>query len=169
MKSGKENKKVSRMVDIQEVSIAVASASVAVGVIYYSLQLRHQTKSRKTDAFWRVYQSFNSKEFLEASFKVWNLEFEDYDDFLKKYGPPFAENPVAVAICLVGNLYEGAGELLYRGLADYKTVSNIPTSMMWEKLKPIAEGARKQYNFPSFWNRVEYLYNEGKKREQKGV
>ena len=154
------------MSEIQTVSIAVASASVVVGVVYYSLQFRHQTKSRKTDAFWRVHQSFNSREFLEATFKVWNLEFEDYDDFLKKYGPPFAESPVAVALGIVGNLYEGAGELLYRGLTDYETVSNIPTSMMWEKLKPIAEGARKQYSFPEFWSKFEYLYNEGKKREQ---
>jgi len=155
------------MIDIQTVSIVIASASVVAGVVYYSLQLRHQTKSRKTDAFWRVHQSFNSKEFLEATFKVWNLQFEDYDDFLKKYGPPFAESSVAVALCIVGNLYEGAGELLYRGLTDYKTVSNFPTTMMWEKMKPIAEGARKQYNFPSLWNKFEYLHNESKKMEQR--
>lgn len=155
------------MVDIQTVSIVIASASVVAGVVYYSLQLRHQTKSRKTDAFWRVHQSFNSKEFLEASFKVWNLQFEDYDDFLKKYGPPFAESSVAVALGIVGNLYEGAGELLYRGLTDYKTISNIPTSLMWKKMEPIVEGARKQYNFPSLWNKFEYLHNESKKREQR--
>jgi hypothetical protein len=155
------------MVDIQTVSIVIASASVVAGVVYYSLQLRHQTKSRKTDAFWRVHQSFNSKEFLEASFKVLNLRFEDYDDFLKKYGPPFAESSLAVALSIVSNLYEGAGELLYRGLTDYKTISNIPTSMMWEKMKPIVEGARKQYNFPSLWNKFEYLHNESKKREQR--
>ncbi|NWG10813.1 hypothetical protein HXY33_03555 [Candidatus Bathyarchaeota archaeon] len=86
---------------------------------------------------------------------------------MKKYGLPFAESSVAVALGIVGNLYEGAGELLYRGLTDYKTISNIPTSTMWEKMKPIVEGARKQYNFPSLWNKFEYLHNESKKREQR--
>jgi len=157
------------MVDIQTASIVVASASVVAGVVYYALQLRHQTKMRKTDAFWRVYQSFNNKEFLEATFKVWNLEFEDYDDFLKKYGPPFAESPVAVAIAVVANLYEGAGELLHSGLVDHKTLSEMPTSMTWRKMKPIVEGARKQYNFPALWDHFEYLYNEGRKREQRGA
>jgi len=157
------------MVDVQTISIAVASASVVAGVIYYSFQVRHQTKIRRTDAFWRVYQSFNSKEFLEALFKVWNLEFEDYNDFLKKYGLPFAEGPVAVALALVGNMYEGAGELLRKGLADYETVSDMPTDMTWEKMKPIIDGARKQYNFPALFAGFEYLYKEGKKREKRGV
>jgi hypothetical protein len=154
------------MVDIQTVSIMLASASVIAGVVYYALQLRHQTKTRKTDAFWRIQQSFNSKEFLEAVFRVWNLDFEDYNDFLKKYGQPFAESPAAVALAVVGNLYEGAGELLHRGLVDYESISNIPTSITWEKMKPIIEGTRKQYNFPALYDKFEYLYNEVKKREQ---
>jgi hypothetical protein len=157
------------MVDIQTISIAIASASVVAGVIYYSVQIRHQTKARRTEIIWKNYQSFNSKEFLEAMFKVWNLEFVDYNDFVKKYGPPWSENPVSVALALVGNMFEGAGELLHKGLADYETVSNIPTGITWEKIKPIAEGARKQYNFPHLWIEFEYLYNEMKKREQAGV
>ena len=159
------------MVDIQTVSIAVASASVTVAAIYYVWQIRHQTKMRRTDSFWRVYQSFNSKEFLEATFKVLNLEFEDYDDLLKKYGAPFAETPVAVAIAVVANLYEGAGELLHSGLVDHKTLSEMPTRMMWRKMKPIVEGARKQYNFPALWDHFEYLHNEMTKyaQQQPGV
>jgi hypothetical protein len=157
---------VSIVVDITEISAIAAAMGVIVGVVLTYLEVRNLVRARQTDAFWRVYQSFNSKEFLEAMYKVFNLEFEGYNDFLKKYGPPFAESSVAVALGTVGNLYEGAGELLYRGLADYESVSNIPTSMTWEKMKPIVEGARKQYNFPSLFNKFEYLYNEGKKREQ---
>jgi hypothetical protein len=131
------------------------------------LQVRNLVKARRAEVIWKNYLSFNSKEFLEALLKVINLEFEDYNDFVKKYGLPLAENPVAVALCMVCNLFEGAGELLHKGLADYETVSNIPTGMTWEKMKPIVEGARKQYNFPVLWTDFEYLYNEMKKREQK--
>jgi hypothetical protein len=73
MKRGKENKLVLRVVDIQTVSIAVASASVTVAAIYYVWQIRHQTKIRKTDAFWRVYQSFNSFLKLFSKCGIWNL------------------------------------------------------------------------------------------------
>jgi len=37
------------MVDIQTLSIAIASTSVVAGVVYYVLQIRHQTKLRQTD------------------------------------------------------------------------------------------------------------------------
>lgn len=37
------------MVEIQTVSIVIASAGVFVAVIYYILQVRHQTRLRQTD------------------------------------------------------------------------------------------------------------------------
>jgi len=51
-------------VDVQTVSIAIASASVVVGVVYYALQLRHQAKARQdmvkarhADVFMRLYST----------------------------------------------------------------------------------------------------------------
>jgi hypothetical protein len=155
------------MVDVTEISAIVAAAGVLIGVVYYILEMKHQTKIRKTDAFWRVYQSFTSKEFVEAQFKVWNLDFKDYNDFLKKYGSPFAESSVATAIGIVCNLYDGAGDLLYRGLIGHESVSNIPSILVWRKVKPIIEGVRKEYNWTLLYNKFEYLYNEMQKREQK--
>jgi hypothetical protein len=75
------------MVDVQTVSIAVASASVIVGVIYYVFQIRHQTKLRETDLLLRLNSTmFANKEFLKDLWKIWDLEYKDYDDFNKKYG-----------------------------------------------------------------------------------
>jgi hypothetical protein len=53
---------VSIVVDIQTVSIAIASASVVAGVVYYALQLRNQTKIRKTDLLVRLYSTMTSKD-----------------------------------------------------------------------------------------------------------
>lgn len=155
--------------DIPSISAIVAAIGVLIGVAFTYLEIRDLVKARRTEVIWRNYQSFCSKEFLEALLKVVNLEFEDYNDFVEKYGSILAENPVAVALCMVGNVFEGAGELLHKGLADYETVSNIPTVIVWEKMRPIVEGARKQYNFPALWTNFEYFYNETKKREQGGV
>ena len=43
-----------KMVDIQTLSIAIASVSVVVGIIYYSFQIRNQTKARQTDLVMRL-------------------------------------------------------------------------------------------------------------------
>jgi hypothetical protein len=40
---------------------------------------------------------------------------------------------------------------------------------LWEKVKPIVEGLRKQLNEPRAYGWFEYLYNEMRKREQKGA
>jgi hypothetical protein len=53
------------MVDIQTVSIAIASAGVFAAAIYYALQIRHQTKLRETDLLVRLYSTFTNKEVLE--------------------------------------------------------------------------------------------------------
>jgi hypothetical protein len=67
------------VVDIQTASIAIASASVVVGVVYYALQLRNQNRMRQTDLLMRLYAIFTSREFEEAWYKVLCLEFKDYE------------------------------------------------------------------------------------------
>jgi len=154
------------MVDVQTASIVVASASIIAGVIYYALQLRHQTKVRQTDLSWRLLSSFNSKEYIEAYLKIVNLEFKDYNEFCKKYGSAFSDTPVQAALGMVCNLFEGAGGLLHRQLIDVETVSHmLPVSYTWEKVKPIVDGMRKELNLPPLYEWFEYLYNRMQKRD----
>jgi hypothetical protein len=61
---------VLRVIDIQTVSIAVASASIVVAVVYYILQLRHQSKVRQTDLLVRLFSMTMTKDFAEAWEKV---------------------------------------------------------------------------------------------------
>jgi hypothetical protein len=106
------------MVDIQTVSIMLASASVIAGVVYYALQIRHQSKIRETDVIVRMNPSFSLSliDWQQAAFKVANLQFKDYDDFVKKYGSFSTETPTIMAIHTIGNFYEGIGYLLKRNL-----------------------------------------------------
>ena len=46
------------MVDIQTISIAIASAGVFLAAIYYTIQIRHQTKMRHTDLVVRLYSAW---------------------------------------------------------------------------------------------------------------
>jgi hypothetical protein len=165
---------VSIVVDIlllQTVSIAIASAGVFLAAIYYILQIRHQTKMRQMDLIMRLYSAFASKEFTEAGLVVTSLEIRGYDDFVEKFGMPSAEEPVWTALYMGINYLNEVGMLLHRGFIDIESVDELfgyRVAVFWEKLKPLIEGWRKQLN-PQVAKWFEYLYNEMKKREQRGV
>jgi len=150
------------MVDIPTLSIAVAAASVVAGVIYYSLQIRHQTRMRQTDLVMRLYSTRASREFQEAWKKVMAKEFKDYHDYEKWYEwSDFIE---------VGIFFEGIGILLFRKLIDIRLVDDLFSYIIettWGKIKPVVEGVRKHNNAPQIFEWFEYLYNEMQKREQK--
>lgn len=154
------------MVDVQTVSIAIASAGVFAAAIYYIFQIRHQTRLRQTDFTMRLYTSWVSKEITEPWLKVWNLEFTDYDDFKRKYGTYLSENPENAAVLSVLNSFTAIGFLLRKKLVDYEIVNQLPIGMTWNKVKPIVEGVRKQFNMAGMYEEFEYLYNEVNKREQ---
>ena len=72
------------MIDITEISAVLAAAGVLVGVVYYILEIRHQTKIRETDLEIRMNPVFNltAIELQQAQLEVYALEYNDYDDFL---------------------------------------------------------------------------------------
>ena len=160
------------MVDIQTVSIAIASASVVAGVVYYALQLRHQTKLRQTDLIMKLYSTLGSQEFFESYTKFMLMEFENYDDYRKRYAPSptgLSEKPEVIAFWKVGIFYEEIGSLLYMKLIDINLTARLFRNLVgytWEKMKPIIEGLRKQWNDPRVYGWFEYLANEMKKRER---
>ena len=155
------------MVDIQTVSIAIASASVVAGVVYYALQLRHQGKMRQTDLVIRLASDMRSREVVEAFADVIGAEFKDYDDLVKKYGMPFSKNPVPLSLLMVGNYFEQLGVLFSYKLIDARLVSQLfPITTAWEKMEPFVKGLRKEYQSQTYYEWFEYLYNEMKKREQ---
>jgi hypothetical protein len=163
------------VVDIQTVSVMLASASVVAGVVYYALQIRHQArtrqdmvKTRQAEILMRLHSAFSTKEMSEACLKYMSTEYKDYDDFVEKYGSPIAEGQVQTVFLMMAMFFEGIGVLLKNKLVDLNLVIELFTvEMFWLKLKPLAEGIRKQINNPQIYEWFEYLYNEMKKREQK--
>ena len=152
------------MVDISTVSIVIASAGVFAAAIYYVLQIRHQTKMRQTDLVMRLYSIFGNEEFQKRCHKIMaDMETMDYNSFVKKYDTMAPE---------AGFFFEGVGVLLHRKLIDISLVDDLFSGFIkrfWERAKPIVEDARKQLNYPQYGEWFEYLYNEMKKREQRGV
>ena len=155
------------MVDIQTVSIAIASAGVLAAAIYYVLQLRHQSKVRQTDLIMRLHTHSGSKEMIEAIHTFMNTEYGNYEEFVEKYGSVISKEPVGIAFGMIVTLYEGLGILVHRKLADVDLISELfPAQVIWKKIEPLVEGVRKQYANPSLLEWFEYLHNELQKREQ---
>jgi len=149
------------VIDIQTVSIVIASASVVAGIIYYSLQLRSQTKARQTDLIIRLYSLASSREFLEAWETIREREIKSFSDYREKYGS-FRE--VSQINTVLGEL----GMLLQRKLIDVDLINDITGGIeiiAWEKLRPINDHVKKQRGIES--KSFDYLYNEMKKREQR--
>jgi hypothetical protein len=144
---------VSRLVDIQAVSIAIASAGVFVAAIYYIFQIRHQTRIRQTDLVIRLYSAVSSKEFLEAWEKFRDREFKSPDDYMKKYGSFLEVNQMMA-------LFDEVGVLLRRRLIDTALVEDLFGDAVTTIKKKIGEYSKDRSGF-------EYLYNEMKKREQR--
>jgi hypothetical protein len=162
------------MVDIQTISIAIASASVVAGVIYYAFQIRHQSRMRQTDFIVRLYSTYGSKEFHDTLMEVHSLQFNDYESFVKKYGPWLSKGSAQTAIFVISTYFTEIGILLYRKIIDidffYDIFGSTSVKFNWEKVKPVILGLREQFRDPKVFGSFEYLYDEVmKKREQKGV
>jgi hypothetical protein len=149
------------MIGITEISAIVAAAGVLVGVVYYILDMRNQTRIRRTDLLVRLFSEINNRDWLEAWEKVRDRETLDYNDYKEKYG--FVE---------VNEIYlflDQLGRLLQKGLIDLDLLP-LETGQiinMWEKISPFLEGSRKKFNEPKMGWGFKYLYNEMKRREQR--
>jgi len=155
---------------IQTISAVVAVIDVIVGVVFTVLELRNLVKTRQTDLVIRLYSTYGSKEIREAVLRVFGMEFKDYNDFVKKHGLLTSETPVNIALTTVGIFYEGVNVLLRRKLVDIDLVTDLfseSVKMVWKKMKPIAEGTRKQLDYQQLFEWFEYLYNEMRKREHR--
>jgi len=157
------------MVDIQTVSIAIASAGVFLAAVYYIFQIRHQGKTRQMSLLMNLYMTWGSDDMRKAVQDATALEdkYRDYDNFVKEYG--FASQ-AWVDINKILWFMNGVGFLVHEGFVNIKLVLVLFYAQgvmhMWEKWKPFVEGQRKMFGLPESCAQLEYLYNEVKKREQ---
>jgi hypothetical protein len=156
------------MIDISTVSIVIASAGVLAGVIYYVLEIRHQSRLRQTESVIRLSPWFNmnAREVQEAITQVCSIEYENYDDYLERY----SGKPEQMMLKILGNYFEGMGILVYRKLVEADIVYDFWGDIIqssWVKIEPLVVDMRKDsgdINMFAFW---EYLFDEMKKRRGK--
>jgi hypothetical protein len=151
------------MDEISTIATIVTTVSIAVGVIFALLELRHLTRTRKTEIIMKIYDKFGSKEMIEAINKVGASKFESLDDYRKKYGLTEA---VEIAV-----LFEGIGVLLEQELIDMKMVDRLfgpSLNLLWERMRPLIYAMREGLNEPFFFSHFEYLITRLSAYRKKG-
>jgi len=146
------------MVDLQTISIVVASASVTIAAVYYMWQVRHQSRMRQMDFIMRMPSSLIRREVFETLATVMKTEFKNFDDFEEKCG---------IEARQVSGWCEDLGLLVKRKVVDISLVAeryNVNTA--YEKLRPWIQESRKRNNNPKLYEWFEYLSNEEKKYYQ---
>ena len=152
--------------DIQTISVVIASASVIGSAVYYLVETRHQRRMRQTESVITLspWFSLNAKEIQEAISNVCSADYTDYDDYLAKY----EGKPEQISLKLLGNYFEGIGLLVSRKLVEVDLVFDFwgdIAESIWDDYEEIIKGMRKdsgtQYTF-EYW---EFLVKEFRKRK----
>jgi len=137
-----------------------------------ALKAQEQTlETRQAQLFMGIFQTFASKEFqTDMESMVWDWNWKDYDDYMKKYGMAnVVENGKHATVF---THYEGTGVLVKRGLINPELVYDLMYSSviaLWEKFRPLVQEWRRIYTTPYMYQDFEFLYEEMKKiRERRG-
>ena len=156
------------MVDVtyQMVLSTLQTLSIMVGISYYILALRNQTRAREAQVYTQIWDKFSDPEFLRRYFVVQDRQWTDFDDYIKQYGSLRYLDPELYAENVsVGVYYEGIGVLVKNGYIDVQTVADILGTMVltwWDKMSPLMKEYRVKLNNPRAYLYAEYLYNKVK-------
>jgi hypothetical protein len=151
------------MVDLQSASVSIAALSVVLGVVYYMINLRETTRSRRITLTNTLMQSFISEEGSKHFIDLMNMEWKDFDDFYRKYDS--SVNPSNFAMRnTVWNICDILGYQYMSGLLDLGTlwtVCNAAVPTAWEKFGPIIEENKRRGGLYShIYEHFEYLAYE---------
>ena len=162
------------MVDVQTIGVLVTAASVSVAAIYYIMTLRvqqnnmkHTLETRQTQLFMQLLTLYDNKDFFNDYAKIaYDTHYEDYEDWLRKYGPQTNREHWA-SWARVGRFFDGTGILVKRDLVDADLVIDEMREQIiltWDHVKPWVSGVRKAMNSPHTWENFEYLAEEARQR-----
>ena len=116
----------------------------------------------------QLYNHVTSKEFVQNFGDTLNMEWEDYDDFERKWGSGNNTDAYAKRYT-VWYAYDGIGYLLKHGLIDIDIAYHLNDSAalwQWEKFGQIIKHQREVYNIPELCLWFEYLVEELRKRRK---
>jgi hypothetical protein len=156
----------------------VAIFGVIAGFTYYVLTVQNtrknqqlQLETRQAQLFMQIFQEFSSVDNFRVMNDIQKMEWEDYDDFMRKYSGDVSQDAFAKRYSIQYR-FDGIGLLVKEGLIDLERVHDLMWTFIanvWDKYGDINIKHREVHNNPTFMQGFEYLANELRKlRLEKG-
>ncbi len=156
-------------VSLQTLLTYLTLISVPVGVFYHIMTLRNtrknqelQLETRQAQLFMQIYQDMSSPEHYIRANELLTMEWEDWDDYYRKYSSE--NNPEAYA--LRNSMWyrlNGVGLLVKAGLIDVDRVYDLMSGTIlwqWKKWGDIIIRIREEYNIPGYLEGFEFIADE---------
>jgi len=149
------------MVDITEISAVVAAAGIVVGVVYYILDLRHNTRAREMEICRLVVSDYDSEQAINRWATMMNMQWKDFKDFLERYGQSNTE--VFGTWTSWFYAWEMMGILLKNKVVKAEEMHDMggySAIYAWEKFKDVIQGFRDTMWGQDFWSNAEFFAQE---------
>jgi hypothetical protein len=121
-------------------------------------------ETRQAQLFMQIFNEYRKPEQMRLFLRSLQMTWDDYDDFLKRYGSENYEKREPFSA--MSHFFDGVGILLDEGLVNLDLVARLihgDLKVFWEKYKPVILEFREKWNNPHYLENMEYLYNEVKR------
>ena len=151
------------MIELSTIRDFVAIFGVIAGFTYYVMTVRINQRTMRINLTNNLIQQIGTYEFVTKVAELTYMEWDNYDDFERKYGSDVNLENYAKRV-LVWSKYDSLGQLLKKGLADKDILYNSQvvynSVYLWYKYQDILEVNRRLYSGADGWTGFEYLANE---------
>ena len=159
------------MVTIDRVIDVIPIMSLAIALIYYTMTISNQNKTRQAQLFMQLFEKYRTKETWRDGWELLQMEWTDVDDFFEKYDSSVDMDNFEKRYS-IWSFFDGMGMLLKKGLVDkemiYYLMGGYGAYWNWEKFKDVILASRERMNSPDHFAMFQYLAEEMKKmKEQK--
>jgi hypothetical protein len=153
------------MVDYQTLFQFLQTIGILVGVSYYIVSLRNQSRTRQIQLIVQLAHQ-RTEDTSKRNLELLGMEWGGYDEFERKYGSDV--NPDNFAMRSHSwYQYNTIGLLLKKRLIDADTLFSLQSGetalFHWNKFRSIIMEIRRRYNMPRFCIYFEYLADENMK------
>jgi hypothetical protein len=148
---------------LQPISWVAAAIGVCVAAFYYVINLRETTKNRRAALTSSLMQPFASREGGRIFIDLMNMEWTDFEDFVKRYDSHVNPENFAERIAFWTG-FDILGYQYRTGLIDNETVYSTLRGQIvnvWLKFQPIIYEYKKRLEFPKdAYDNFEFMANE---------
>ena len=148
---------------IQAIREIVTIVGVIAGLSYYVMTVRNQNRARQIQLISQI-SDFTSAEYQKRGQLLSVMQWDDYDDFERKYGSDVDVESFSMRYGAWSD-FSRTGFLLKEGLIDIETLQGILGGQLgpvwqWNKFESIIKEQRRRYKMPYLFIWWEYLADE---------